>query len=165
MKTLQISENKSLTYKLQGDEVKFTNLDKTVKLSLTQVWELFRVFLLIDDQADIRWEKSTTVDKEHFSEYIGFDFYVSVMLFKGKRYYDIRRWWKPKSQDDAVPTKEGIRFNAAEANTLRGLKDELFEDIPDLDLINLCPCLGPAQFFEIQSCDRCMPSWVVIPTD
>lgn len=120
--------------------VRMQDLDRPVILCPEQAAQLFVSLENIDKEANIAWTVVKDVEKREYSHHLGWGIFITVMLYHGKRYYDIRKWWMPK--DSAIPkaTRTGIRLNEYEMTKFRDSQAMIETAAPEIQQADPCPC-------------------------
>lgn len=161
MPSFAIGETKFLEYNEDITDDIFLHKSKDiahpVKLNPYQVRQLFDKLSTIDEDADILWKALPTKDKREHSVHIGWRHYLTVLMFNGARYYDIRAWWQPPGKNEPSPTKSGIRLTEREKNNLCNFQVRLYESITAIR--NVEPCLCFMDHLQYLNCERCNPLW------
>lgn len=162
MPRFNICDTKFVEYNEQiSDDIflhKSKDIANPVKLNPCQVRQLFILLESIDEEANILWKELTSFDdKREHSLHIGWKYYLTVMVFRGLRYYDIRRWWMAPGRIEPTPTKTGIRLSQFEMNNLRDFQVRLFESMTAIRNIGPCNCYSDD--LQYLMCSRCNPMW------
>lgn len=158
----EISEVKTLEYLNDNTSNVFFTRNapgaRPVRLSPQQIWQLFVSLENIDEEADLCWAVAKEKSKLDYSHHLGWGLYLTVLLYHGIRYYDIRRWWIPAGEDQPKATKIGIRFTVEELDKLKCFKTDLFAKMPELGLVEACDCFNGIDYLR---CMRCNPFWQI----
>lgn len=129
---------------------------KGIALCPTRAKTLLEAVHFIDGEAEYVWNLSQTVTKDsqkrEYLLHLGFGTYLKVYIFNNRKYYDIRRYWKP--ENEIAPTKTGLCLNELEFQQLRIAAQDITNCIPSLLDVQHCEC-----WFKdtIQPCSRCFP--------
>jgi len=134
--------------------VKLYQGKRGIDLTPTQTKMLLLGIDTIDEEANVAWNTLSSTDKREYSYNLGYGVYITVSIYRGYRYYDIRRWWKPPGSKDTVPTKVGLTLNSDEIKTFDASRKELYLTIPELVTIQPCDCWTSSDVGYLR-CKRC----------
>ena len=129
-----------------------------IRLNPIQAFQMFNALETIEDLAEEAWKKLSDGSKKEYSCHIGWNVFVTLLEFRGEKYFDVRRWWVPPSQANAVPTKIGIRLSKSNVATLKNFRADLVAAVPEIGDVGPCDCFLGTQFL---TCLRCNPYWYV----
>ena len=135
--------------------IKREDQSRPVRLCPEQVAELFISLNTIDEEATTAWVNITENEKHDFSHHLGWGIFLTVMPYRGKRYYDIRKWWMPQNSPSIKARRTGIRLGEREFAKLNDLKAVIFAAIPEIERAE--PCLRCRNQSEYMRCERCQP--------
>ena len=127
-----------------------------VALKLSQTRNLFDAIETIDAAADEEW-KTLEGQKAEYLVHLGYGTFLKVYLYNGLRYYDVRRYWRPPTQYDAVPTKTGLNMNKSEFEKLRSVREAMFTALPQLHEVLACDCITQGNQLASLRCVECNP--------
>jgi len=137
---------------------------KCIQLSNIQTKMMLDGLDIIDNGANIAWEHLNAESKREYQYHLGYGVNLTLSLYQGARYYDIRKWWLPENSNTPRPTRVGITLNASQMTLLCQSRNAIMQTIPELEEIEPCQC-----FLDIVSyakCLRCNP-WakIIQPTN
>ena len=127
-----------------------------IKLSPVQASQLFISFETIDQDAETCWTALPKDAKREYSHHLGWGCFLTVLIYNGHTYYDIRRWWLPPGAENPVPTRMGIRLTQSEVNKLKSFQMELYGAVPEIGNVEPCDCYTGTKYLQ---CQRCNPLW------
>ena len=105
--------------------------------------------------ADEEW-KTLEGQKAEYLVHLGYGTFLKVYLYNGLRYYDVRRYWRPPTQYDAVPTKTGLNMNKTEFEKLRSVREAMFTALPQLHDVSACDCITQGNELASFHCVECI---------
>ena len=127
---------------------------KSIRLCAVQTKMLLDGLDIIDNGATIAWEHLDAEAKHEYQYHLGFGVNLTLSLFRNSRFYDIRRWWIPPNQTNAVATRTGITLNTDQAKLIREARDKIIQTVPELEEIGPCECWLENSYIN---CRRCNP--------
>ena len=133
---------------------------KCIKLSNIQTKMMLHALDIIDNGANIAWEHLDVEAKREYQYHLGFGMNLTLSLYRGSRYYDIRLWCLPPSYTHPIPTRVGITLNSEQVKVLREARNTIIETIPELEEIEPCECWLEIGLFTT-TCQRCNP-WDIL---
>jgi hypothetical protein len=128
---------------------------KSIELSNIQTKMLLDGMDIIDNGADVAWEHLDAEAKHEYQYHLGFRVNLTLSLYRGARFYDVRRWWMPANCTNPIATRTGITLNAEQAKVLREARSTIIQTIPALEEIGPCECWLEIGLFT--RCQRCNP--------
>ena len=124
---------------------------KGIALCVTRTRALLDAIPVVDIEADT----ALTPSESEYSYHLGYGTFLRVLCYKGTRYYDVRRYWKPEGHQEPVPTKNGLYMNSDEFAQLKNCITDITKAIPDVLRVNACECWFLPN--QLQTCARCFP--------
>ena len=130
---------------------------KGVTLGLRQAKNLIDCIPTLDEKVTCEWMEISADTKPESFTHLGFGLYMKVYTYNGHRFYDVRRYWRPFGEPNAVPTKTGLNLNSQEFQKLVGSVGALQSTLKELETIEPCTCdLQGNQLASLQ-CPECNP--------
>ena len=124
---------------------------KGIALCPIRAKSLLEAVYFIDGEAEYAWLTLQASEEREYLYHLGYGTFLKVYYFKDRKYYDIRRYWKP--ENEIVPTKNGLCLNEIEFKILKDSSQKLSTCLPNLLDIQYCECwFSPG---IIQDCKRC----------
>ena len=92
-----------------------------------------------------------------YRSHLGYGVYAIVTKFKGQKYIDIRRFWKPADAIEAVATTNGCLMKLDEFDKFLKLIPIIHQNYPELNLIQDCQCMFQPNQLGYLQCSMCNP--------
>ena len=128
---------------------------KGIALCPQRARSLLDIAHVVDQEAENNFSITPEGEQEYF-HHLGYGTYLRVIVKKsGKRYYDVRRYWKNDENNTVHPTKQGLYMNAEEFAELKKLSIRIIESIRAIGNATACDCWFKPD--ETLSCPRCYP--------
>ena len=126
---------------------------KGIALCPERARSLLDIVHVIDQEAENNWTTTPGGELEYF-QHLGYGTYIRAIVSNKKRFYDVRRYWKPEN-NTVIPTKQGLYMNADEFGELQKLSLLIIESVPAIRDAISCTCwFNPDATL---SCPRCYP--------
>lgn len=133
--------------KPNGVFCRISRADKGIVLGSVETFSLIHFLETIFDEPASSTQ--TTGPEETCRQHLGFGTFAIVYNFLDRIYCDVRRWCRPGTSDDPVPTRIGIVLNESDVLTILSHQS----DIEKLFTLPITPCTCVPQ----QYCRRCRP--------
>ena len=130
---------------------------KGVTLGIRQARNLIDCIGSADAQATAEWTDLPSEAKPESFHHLGYGLYLKIYVFNGQRFYDVRRYWRPFSEPNAVPTKAGLNMNSEELKKLIASVPALEETLPELRDVQTCDCQMQGNQLASLRCTECNP--------
>lgn len=106
-------------------------------MSPQQTWQLFNKLETIDSEATTCWNRTISSQSQEYTQHLGWGLYLTIMMYQGKKYFDIQRWRMPPGQHESKPTMTVIRLAENDMDKLRCFKPTCIKKYLSLKMLNL----------------------------
>ena len=100
------------------------------------------------DIAETLLEKAEQWKENEYVWHLGYGVYITVAPYNGLMYVDIRRFWKPDTFKEPVPTKSGLKIIRAEWSNFPDILSVIGVKYPELFDVQPCEYLFEGNQFD-----------------
>lgn len=160
---IELGDGKFLTVNYYNDQnyVHLRNYDgkyatkRGIALCPIRAKTLIDIVDNLDQEAESSWNNLDVDEDREYKIHLGYGTFLKVFEVHGKRFYDIRRWWKPEDSKFPVATKAGLCMTAEEFINFKNNIPTIEGLLPELIAIRNCDCWYLTD--PNLTCERCFP--------
>lgn len=130
---------------------------KGIALLPVQVNTLIECANGLSNEADKAFMEMPDNSKAEYSVHLGYGTYITVKQYNNSRFYDIRRFWKPSTDDEPTHTKTGLMLSSEEFDKFKSSISLLLASLPVIKEVQACDCMFMANQLGFLQCARCNP--------
>ena len=109
------------------------------------------------DIAETLLEKAEQSKESEYVWHLGYGVYITVAPYNGLIYVDIRKFWKPDTFKEPVPTKSGLKMIRAEWSNFLDILSVIGVKYPELFDVQPCEYLFEGNQLGFLGCKQCNP--------